>query len=907
MNDLYLPFPAGASIERLDSPTPAVYLHCAIVISKQLVLKSETFRLVSFSGQEKVSEPFEFQLELHGNTDYRQPPLTFDVLMGCPVTFAVQLPVSGNVADDPAWADARFNQALQGQPVDGLSLFNGIAVGLAMEIPGVYKMTVKPALHRLTLTNHYRILSQMSVAKAIASVLDEQRIAYDMQAIKDDQNLASSRIQDWLQAGESDYDFIRRLMGKAHLHFYFVHSGNQHVLVFNNQPQYQKLPLKQPMRYSYTGLDELGMTQQDVISQYSYRQNMVSSGVSSVFARTEETWDEKKIPVFQTYSGSTPGDNGPLPFRLNRLYQYGGSTLETQDHTTAAAQSLAASGAQFSGSSYCSLFRTGFQFQVREDSKYQIDPSTGIITVSDDIVSNDTVAPTPICPAINEQWFVLTQVQHEASLDGRYSNQFEATAASNLITPFSIQETQQGVVLATVVAHDQSTAPTDWRYYEKNNFDLKEIPLIDKLSTATPVSAKGVLVHFATDPLPRKPVWVKLAGHMQSVPEIGVTVMVTKASDESELPEIQSIVHNNGNKVVVPDQWTASTYIGNSYSTNYGDGTSIRYGWSSQVNLDQAIGIVSQSYASGQYRDTSYSQGGSFSYSTSENGKNGLLSRSESYGSTYGKAEGAMSQSESVFDNTDSKSTVNVLAKSVSTNNMVDNTSTTNVQTSTSTVGMNTSNDTVGMTTNTSLTGMSTSSQATGMSTSSQVTGVSNSMSVVGASNGMSMEGSNAQLSMTGMRSSISMVGMSNEMSMSGTSSSVSAVGMRDSTEAVGMAVSASMTGMSSQTSMTGMTDQNNMVGMSETVSMTGMSNQTSMVGMSSDTSMIGMSTSTKMIGMSDDTSMVGISNSTNICGVSNVFTMQGAGSNTTVAPGVENTNITMTAIEILVTVRIIL
>lgn len=904
MNYPYLPFPASVSVATLDSPSPAVYLHCAIFVGSKQILQSETFRLVHFSGQEKVSEPFEFQLELHANTDYGQPPLTFSTLMGCAVTFAVQLPVEGSTADDPGWADARFRQAIQGQSVSGLSLFNGMIVGLAMEIPGVYRLTVKPALHRLTLTNHYRILSQMSVAQAIASVLDEHRVAYDMQAIQSDQNIASSRIQDWLQAGESDFDFVRRLLGKAHLHYYFAFSGNQHVLVLNNQPQYQKLPLAKPMRYSYTGMDEQGLIQQDVISQYSFRQNMVSSGVSGVFASVEETWHQPTIPTYTTYPMSTAGDIGPLPFRLNRLYQYGGSQTETNEHTEAAAQSLAATGAQLTGSSYCPLFRSGYQFQVREDSQYHVNPDTGIITVTD---TPGRTYPTPVCPAINEQWFVLTQVQHEASLDGTYSNQFEATPAANLITPFSLQDTQQGVLLATVVADGSESAPTDWRYYAKNNFDLSEIKLTDQLSNNRTLNAKGVLVSFATDAPGTPPVWVKLAAHMQCVPEVGVTVLVTKANDESELPEIQSIVHNNGNKVVVPGDWTATTYVGNTYNTNYGDGQSIRYGWNSQVNLDRAIGIVSNSYNSGQYRETSYSQGASYSYSTAEAGYGGLLSRSEAYGSTYSKAEGAMSQNESVFDNTDSTSTVNVLAKSVSTNNVVDNTSTTNVQTSTSTVGVNTANDTIGITNTTSLTGKSTSSQVTGMSDSSQMTGVSKSLSMVGSSSSLSMEGSSAQMSMTGSRSSISLTGSSNEMSMTGSNTSISAIGMRDSTETVGMATSNSLTGMSMQNSMTGMTLQNSLTGMSTSTSLTGMNTATNLTGISTDTSMIGVSTSTKMIGVSNDVTFAGVSNTVSITGITNNMTLHGPGVNIQEGAPKEDIEITLGSVQIIVSISIIL
>lgn len=888
MNDLFHPILAATAIQQVDNPPPAVYLHCAIFLSEQRVLKAETFRLVNFKGQEQVSEHFDFQLELHGNTDYRQPPLRFEQLMGSPVTFAIQLPVDGGIADDPGWADERFEKALTGKTVEGLSLFNGVIAGMAMEIPAVYRLTVKPSLWRLTLTNHYRILSQMSVAQAIASVLQEHGVAYDMAAIQAADNLASSRRQSWLQAGESDYDFVRRLMGKAHLYYYYRHTGNAHTVVFDNHPDYLKLPLSGPLRYTYSAIDELGLAQQDIISQYTFRQNLISSGVRSVFAHTQESWQTEKIPRYALYQDKTPGDNGTLPFRLNKLYQYGGSKIEVGEHTKAAAQALAASGTQFSGTGFCPLFRTGYQFQVTEDVMAEM-------------------SPMPVCPTLNLQWFVLTQVQHQATLDGSYSNQFEATSAASLITPFSIQETQQGVVLGKVVGH---VAPSDWKYYAKDNFDLKEMQLQDSNANEKNFNAKGVLVQFATDdgsdPATADGVWVKLAAHMQGVPEIGVTVLVTRASDESELPEIQSIIHNNGNKVVVPDgQWTANTNVGNNYSTSYGDSKSIRYGLKSQVDLNQAIGIVTQAYASGEYRDASYSQGGSYGYSTSENGKDGLLSRSDSYGSTYSTHHGAMSQSETVFDNIDSKSTVNVLSKSVSTNNQVENTSTTNTQKNTSTVNSSTSNDTIGKSSSTSLIGSTSSTQSIGESSSTSTIGKSSNTSMVGSSSSLSLEGESTHMSITGMRSGTSILGNGTDVSLTGMTTSVSAVGIANRTDAVGVSTSASMTGVSTNSTMTGVSNHMGLTGVSSSMSLTGVSSGMNILGCSDDMSVSGSTSRMSVVGSSNEISVVGSTNSVHIVGSHNDVSIKGPGTSISVAAPQNEINIKLSGIELLVSIQI--
>ncbi|HZX31766.1 MAG TPA: contractile injection system protein, VgrG/Pvc8 family [Rhodocyclaceae bacterium] len=888
MNDFLDPRVIQTAIAQVERP--AVYLHCGITLADNRVLGAETFRLVHIQGQERISEPFEFQLELHGNTDYSQPPLRFDALMGRPVTFGVQLPQEGQTdADDRGWADKLFNRALGGEAVKELSLFNGIVGGLAMEQPGVYRITVKPALYRLTLTNHYRILSQMSVAKAIATVLAEHGVAYDMKSILADENLASSRVQDWFQAGESDFDFIRRLMGKAHLYYYFQHTGSSHTMTFSNQAKYLKVPLGRPLRYTYTAADELGLNQANILSQYSIRQNLISSGVKSVFAISEETWEEDTIPGYQTYADSTPGDIGTQPFRLFKLYQYGGSKLETHDHTLAASQALAATGLQFSGASTCPLFRAGYQFQVHEEM------AAG-------------TAPQPVCPGIDNQWFVLTQVQHDATLDGKYTNQFEATDAAALVTPFSIQETQQGAVLATVVGHDTDEPPKDWRYYPKTVFDLKQKPMDDKLSGQHPsLRALGVLVEFATDKGTGQQAWVKLAAHMQTVPEVGVTVVVTRANDESELPEIQSIVHNNGNKVVVPGGWTASTFVGNSYNTHYGDGKSVRYGWKSSVNLDEAVGIVTKAYDSSQYRDASYSKGGSYSYSTADQGKDGLLSRSESFGSTYSTHHGAMSQSTTVFDDTDSDSTVTGTAKSVSNHNIVKNTSTTNVQTSESTIGTTTSTDKIGSSTSTSTIGTSTSTHTIGQTTSTQTVGSSSSTSCTGSSSVVSMEGSSTTMSTTGTRSSTSLLGSGTDLSLIGSQSSISAVGARTSVDATGAATNTSLVGASTHTGMTGVSASMNLTGASTSMSLTGCAAGMNITGSTNDLSVIGSTNAIKVIGSSSEVSVVGSSTSVSMVGSSTSLSVHGPGVSISAAAPQAEIKLSMSGINIVATIEITL
>lgn len=625
-------------IGKVDAPAPAVFLHVAMFLPGSTTIGAETFRATKISGQEKVSESFEFQLELRANTSAKQdvPTLRFEQLIGRPVTFGIdrpdfRLPEDMLLEALTGASNDRFAAALKGgAPDPTLSLFNGIVTAFSMSEPGVYKASVKPALWKLSLTNRYRVLEQKSIAQAIEMLMREHGIRCSLAGIAGTHNLAQTRTQNWMQAGESDYALLQRLMGKAQIHYYFTHTGNTHTVVFSNTTNYPAIPFDRPLRYTSVDTSALGLTQADVVSQYTYEQSLVTSGVECVLARQQEAWDLDAIPTFQTYAAG-PADPGALPFTQYRQFQYGVSDWQARESASVADASRCASAQRFSGASTCAQMRVGHRFTLSM-------PASG-------------AAGQLIQPSLDQQVFVLTEVSHEASLDGDYRNSFSATDQHGLITPFSIEQTQQGSVLATVVDANGSSTPKSWRYYTSQNFEMVTSAQIDRDANPSTLQAKGVYVNFATDQAANataRPVWVKLAGHMQTVPEVGVTVVVARAQDESELPEIQSIVHANGTRTVTPMGWTATTAIGNSFSTSYSDSKNIRFGANSDVSsdstLDDAIDTVTQAYDTRQYREASYAQGASFSYLTSEQKEQGLLSRSLAYGSTHSQSWAAQQQ-----------------------------------------------------------------------------------------------------------------------------------------------------------------------------------------------------------------------------------------------------------------------
>ncbi|HEX5127238.1 MAG TPA: contractile injection system protein, VgrG/Pvc8 family, partial [Rhodocyclaceae bacterium] len=622
---------------------------------------------------------------------------------------------------------------------------------------------------------------------------------------------------------------------------------DSHTMVFANRSGYPSArPGNQPLRYTYTAEDESGRHQSDVISQYAYQQSMGISGVNGVFTLQNEAWDvtqpSEPIARFSSFRAGSQSDTGDLPFNQYKIVQYGFSDSEVRNFAQSTDQAMRTANIQLTGASFCPFLRIGHRFRM-------------VSTVHD------------VRPELDGVEFVLTQVQHNSSLDGEYQNQFSATLATGLITTVSVQDTQQGVVMARVTTQNGNDAVKDWPYYVPDDFELAKQLQEDSQGVQKRLNAKGVYVRFSTDEDTASPVWVKLASHMQTIPEVGVTVWVSRANDESELPEIQNIVQADGGKTITDSDWTAHTQAGNSYSTSYGDSKSIRFGqpWS-RDDVDSAVKLVENAYARGIFRDAGYSRGGSYNYSTTEQKEQGMLNESWSYGSTYnnswgqesksfsatgrsyhesvtGKCDASQQSTESsdaeamaavsasrsvVYGDTYSNSTSNGNTKSIAVyNGNLENDSTHNgtVLSNTTISGTSTNNSThygkVSSTTTINADSDNTST-ITGTSTNTSNHSIVHNYTTIGAQSSSSAIGASNGNDVIGISNTNAATGVSNRNSLTGVNVDVSLQGMGNTMSITGMENRASITGMSNALSVTGESNSVNVTGASTTVEVAG-------------------------------------------------------------------------------------
>ncbi|WP_026971597.1 contractile injection system protein, VgrG/Pvc8 family [Aliagarivorans marinus] len=635
-------------------------------ISALNAMTDDFLRLSSLQGQEGISQPFQFTLELRADDVEQLDRTQVEQLASFDTADVVGLWASVRLSRP--WSSDRFAHS----PDDDLPsweestpsrFFQGVVTSMTLQAPGSYQMVLGSPLHFLTLRNRYHIYHGMDVQALFSKLLQREtqsgRLTLEFRF---DSSLTVSRVQDWLQAGETDMAFLQRVAGHAAVHFYFIHKASGLTLVFSNRPtalQEVDIPNcnSQPLtlRYSYSSAEKLGLQQDDLLCDMGYQVKLVTESVDAVLTREQAQWEENDVAGFTSYNGDPEEQQSPQYLRHHR-YAYGTNRSEAEGQLKKLKQEIATDQETLTGSATSPLLSPGYTFQLSQPSA----ASSNVSRLMRQQFSGKT--------------FVVTSIQHKASDDKPYSGQLQATEVNvetdsnngTLLTPFSMDSTQQGSVLAKVI---ETAVPRGWRYREKNNYQVEQS---QNTFDGSDEKEKGCLVQFATALDSSEQFWVRLSSSSTSAPEVGAMVMVSRAQNDSELPEL-NVVASHGSKTVQPpdrrnQSWTANTSWGSSYSCSYGDGISLRYGYSSAVNFEQEKAVVERAYdqpdmLGHSYDNASFSRGGGYSISVSNQDAAGVSGASVSAGSSYNESHALISYG---YSDTGTSQSYSKVGKSVS-------------------------------------------------------------------------------------------------------------------------------------------------------------------------------------------------------------------------------------------------
>ncbi|WP_282373077.1 type VI secretion system Vgr family protein [Pseudomonas sp. PS02290] len=201
------------------------------------------FQVLSFTGRERLNQPYEFELELVSE----KPALDLESLLH---------------------AQTFLQLAEDGTGVHGLVY--SIAQGDAGKRLTRYRISLRPQLAYLAHRINQRIFQQMTVQQIISQVLEEHGILsidyrFQLGATYPERVYC-------VQYDESDLHFIQRLCEEEGIHFHFQHSAKGHLLVFgDDQTVFPKLA---PVLYQQdTGL----VADAQVIKRFGLRMNTRTS------------------------------------------------------------------------------------------------------------------------------------------------------------------------------------------------------------------------------------------------------------------------------------------------------------------------------------------------------------------------------------------------------------------------------------------------------------------------------------------------------------------------------------------------------------------------------------------------------------------------------------------------------
>jgi type VI secretion system secreted protein VgrG len=164
---------------------------------------SSTLKFRSMSGREEVSRLFEYRII--AITD--DPAVDADALLGKPACVAVDVGL-----DDPRC----FHGIVAGFGIDGVDGSNF-----------TYRIVCRPWLWLATRAAGFRIFADMTAPEIIKDVLS----AYSAGTVTDELNGTYGTRHYCVQYGETDFNFVSRLLEEEGIFYFFRHSSDKHEMV----------------------------------------------------------------------------------------------------------------------------------------------------------------------------------------------------------------------------------------------------------------------------------------------------------------------------------------------------------------------------------------------------------------------------------------------------------------------------------------------------------------------------------------------------------------------------------------------------------------------------------------------------------------------------------------------------
>ena len=213
---------------------------------------SDDLRVVKFSGEEALSRPYKFEVELICENDQ----LKFEEIIANNTTLTLESQTSS----------ARY--------INGI--INCISQSTRDSRFTTYQIEIVPQVWLLSYSCDMRIFQEKTVEQIIKQVLQDAKLSLDGYEF----SLQSSyeKRKYCVQYQESDLDFVSRLLEEEGIHYYFRHNKNSHVMIMaDNSSVHQEIEFPHTVSYHLkNGLND----PEEFISDINFSQNICSNSIS---------------------------------------------------------------------------------------------------------------------------------------------------------------------------------------------------------------------------------------------------------------------------------------------------------------------------------------------------------------------------------------------------------------------------------------------------------------------------------------------------------------------------------------------------------------------------------------------------------------------------------------------------
>ncbi|PHM73426.1 type VI secretion system Vgr family protein [Xenorhabdus kozodoii] len=232
------------------------------------ILPNKSLYFKSLRGRERLSEVYEFEIELLSKKRLSDPVSLHNTVLTVEIKnkSAPTRYLSGQIEKisyDPFY---KYDDRLY-----------------------LYTATVKPKLWELQQKFGYSIWQDKTVPDIIAEVLNESGILFENQLVE--------KYRTWeycVKHNETDFDFIHRLMEHEGIYYYFKHDMGNHTLILVDAPQsHEPMPGYNKIKYINTG-----NSLQKHLTEYIYRWNVSSITIPNTYSLDDYDFRKPRAELY---------------------------------------------------------------------------------------------------------------------------------------------------------------------------------------------------------------------------------------------------------------------------------------------------------------------------------------------------------------------------------------------------------------------------------------------------------------------------------------------------------------------------------------------------------------------------------------------------------------------------------